>query len=125
MSARGVNDNKGHLLLPIQAVEAYRATRGDLPIKVRFLIEGEEEDGSAHLAALLAQDPTLTDGDGALKEGGGVDAAGRPHLLLGGKGIYSAELHARTMIRDAHSGGATYLPNAAWRLVQALATLVD
>jgi acetylornithine deacetylase/succinyl-diaminopimelate desuccinylase-like protein len=123
--ARGVNDNKGHLLLRIQAVEAYRATRGELPIRVRFLIEGEEEDGSAHLAELLAQDPTLTDADGALKEGGGVDAAGRPHLLLGGKGIYYVELRARTMVRDAHSGGATYLPNAAWRLIQALSTFVD
>lgn len=123
--ARGVNDNKGHLLLRIQALEAYRATRGALPIRVRLLIEGEEESGSAHLGALLAQDPSLTDADGALKEGGGIDAAGRPHLLLGGKGIYYVELRARTMLRDAHSGGATYLPNAAWRLVQALSTLVD
>lgn len=123
--ARGVNDNKGHLLLRIQAVDAYRAVYGELPIRLRFLIEGEEEDGSAHLEQLLAQDPSLTDADGALKEGGGVDAAGRPHLLLGGKGIFYVELRARTMRRDAHSGGATYLPNAAWRLLDALSTLVD
>ncbi len=122
--ARGVDDNKGHLLLRIQALEAYRAVHGELPIKVRLLIEGEEEDGSAHLAELLARDPTLTDGDGALKEGGGIDAAGRPQLLLGGKGILYVELRARSMSRDAHSGGATHLPNAAWRLVQALSTLV-
>ena len=123
--ARGVDDNKGHLLLRIQALEAYRAVHGDLPINVRLLIEGEEENGSAHLAELLAQDPTLTDGDGALKEGGGIDAAGRPQLLLGGKGIFYMELRTRSMSRDAHSGGATHLPNAAWRLVQALATLVE
>ncbi len=123
--ARGVDDNKGHLLLRIQALEAYRAVHGELPIKVRLLIEGEEEDGSAHLAELLAKDPTLTDGDGALKEGGAIDAAGRPQLLLGGKGIFYMELRTRSMARDAHSGGATHLPNAAWRLVQALATLVD
>jgi acetylornithine deacetylase/succinyl-diaminopimelate desuccinylase-like protein len=123
--ARGVDDNKGHLLLRIQAIEAHRAVHGELPINVRLLIEGEEEDGSAHLAELLAMDPTLTDGDGALKEGGGIDAAGRPQLLLGGKGIFYMELRARSMSRDAHSGGATHLPNAAWRLVQALATLVD
>ncbi|HYK98388.1 MAG TPA: M20/M25/M40 family metallo-hydrolase [Candidatus Acidoferrales bacterium] len=123
--ARGVDDNKGHLLLRIQAVEAYRAVQGELPIRVRFLIEGEEEDGSGHLAELLAQDPTLTDGDGALKEGGAIDAAGRPQLLLGGKGIFYMELRVRSMARDAHSGGATHLPNAAWRLVQALGTFVD
>jgi acetylornithine deacetylase/succinyl-diaminopimelate desuccinylase-like protein len=123
--ARGVDDNKGHLLLRIQALEAYRAVHGELPIKIRMLIEGEEEDGSAHLAELLANDPTLTDGDGALKEGGAIDAAGRPQLLLGGKGIFYMELRARSMARDAHSGGATHLPNAAWQLVRALATLID
>ena len=123
--ARGVDDNKGHLLLRIQALEAYRAVHGELPIKVRMLIVGEEENGSAHLAELLAKDPTLTDGDGALKEGGAIDAAGRPQLLLGGKGIFYMELHVRSMTRDAHSGGATHLPNAAWRLVQALSTLVE
>src|SRR5437762_3025169 len=90
--ARGVDDNKGHLLLRIQAVEAYRAIHGDLPLHVRFLIEGEEESGSTNLARLLALDATLTDGDGALKEGGAIDAAGRPQLLLGGKGIFYVEL---------------------------------
>ena len=123
--ARGVDDNKGHLLLRIQAVEAYRAIHGDLPLHVRFLIEGEEESGSTNLARLLALDATLTDGDGALKEGGAIDAAGRPQLLLGGKGIFYVELRVRSMARDAHSGAATHLPNAAWRLVTALDTLVD
>ena len=123
--ARGVDDNKGHLLLRIQAAEAYRAVHGDLPLRIRYLIEGEEEDGSAHLAELLGKDATLTDGDGALKEGGAIDAAGRPQLSLGGKGIFYMELHVRSMARDAHSGGATHLPNAAWRLVQALETFVD
>jgi acetylornithine deacetylase/succinyl-diaminopimelate desuccinylase-like protein len=123
--ARGVDDNKGHLLLRIQAVEAYRAIHGELPIRVRFLIEGEEESGSTNLAKMLALDATLTDGDGALKEGGAIDASGRPQLLLGGKGIFYVELRLRTMARDAHSGAATHLPSAAWRLVNALETLVD
>jgi acetylornithine deacetylase/succinyl-diaminopimelate desuccinylase-like protein len=123
--ARGVDDNKGHLLLRIQAVETYRALHGDLPLHVRFLIEGEEESGSPNLARILELDATLTDGDGALKEGGAIDAAGRPQLLLGGKGIFYVELRVRSMKRDAHSGAATHLPNAAWRLVTALDTLVD
>lgn len=123
--ARGVDDNKGHLLLRIQAVEAYRAVFGELPIRVRFLIEGEEESGSTNLARLLATDPSLTDGHGALKEGGAVDSAGRPQLLLGGKGISYVELRVRTLAHDAHSGYATFLPNAAWRLVDALGTLLD
>ena len=123
--ARGVSDNKGHLLLRIQAVEAHRAVYGELPIRLRFLIEGEEESGSVNLHRLLEKEPTLVDGDGALKEGGGMDDAGRQHLALGNKGIFYCELRARTLAKDAHSAGAPYLPNAAWRLVDALRTLLD
>jgi len=125
MYARGVDDNKGHLLLRIQAVEAHRAVYGELPIRVRFLIEGEEESGSPNLARLLALEPELTRGDGALKEGGAIDSQGRPLLSLGGKGILYCSFHVRTMSRDAHSGGATHYPNAAMRLAHAFASLMD
>jgi len=125
MYARGVDDNKGHLLLRIQAIEAHRAVFGELPIRVRFLIEGEEESGSPNLAKLLALEPGLTDADGALKEGGALDSEGRPILSLGGKGILYCHFRVRTMSRDAHSGGATHYPNAAWRLAHAFASLMD
>jgi len=123
--ARGVDDNKGHLLLRIQAVEAHRAVFGELPIRLRFLIEGEEESGSPNLATLLDLERGLTEGDGALKEGGALDSQGRPQLSLGGKGILYCYLRVRTMSRDAHSGGATHYPNAAWRLAHAFASLMD
>ena len=122
--ARGVDDNKGHLLLRMQAVEAHRAVFGELPIQIRFLIEGEEESGSPNLAKLLALEPRLTEADGALKEGGAIDSQGRPQLSLGGKGILYCHFRVRTMARDAHSGGATHYPNAAWRLTHALASLM-
>lgn len=123
--ARGVSDNKGHLLLRIQAVEAHRAAFGELPIRLRFLIEGQEEGGSVDLHRLIEKDPGLVDGDGALKEGGGIDPDGRPSVSCGNKGICYVQLRVRTLARDAHSAGATHLPNAAWRLHAALATLID
>ncbi len=125
MYARGVSDNKGHLLLRIQAVEAHRAVFGELPVRLRFLIEGEEEGGSVNLHRLLEKEPTLTDGDGALKEGGAIDPEGRPSVSCGNKGILYVQLRVRTLARDAHSAAATHLPNAAWRLHAALATLID
>ncbi len=123
--ARGVEDNKGHLVLRIQAIEAHQAVFGELPIRVRFLIEGEEESGSGNLHRLLEQDPAILEADGALKEGGSLDAVGRPQLFLGNKGILYVELCARTIWKDAHSAHGNYLPNAAWRLMRALATLRD
>lgn len=125
MYARGVSDNKGHLLLRIQAVEAHRAVFGELPIRLRFLIEGQEEGGSVDLHRLLDKDPSLIVGDGALKEGGAIDPEGRPSVSCGNKGILYVQLKVRTMSQDAHSSTATHLPNAAWRLNAALATLID
>ena len=121
--ARGVADNKGHLLLRLQAIEAYREAIGELPCRVRFLVEGEEESSSAHFARVLARRQDLVSGDGALHEGGGLDAEERPLLICGVRGILYVELSVRTLAYDAHSGGASLLPNAAWRLVDALATL--
>jgi acetylornithine deacetylase/succinyl-diaminopimelate desuccinylase-like protein len=121
--ARGVCDDKGELLHRIQAVEAWRDAMGELPCRVRFIVEGEEESDSAHLAPLLRRRPEFFEGHGALIEGGGIDEKGRPQLVCGVRGMAYVELTARTVGFDAHSGGAQLLPNAAWRLIEALATM--
>jgi acetylornithine deacetylase/succinyl-diaminopimelate desuccinylase-like protein len=121
--ARGVCDDKGEFLHRVQAVEALRDASGDLPCRVRFIVEGEEESGSATLASLLAQRPEFLEGNAALIEGGGVDEAGRPVLVCGVRGMLYLQLTARTIAFDGHSGMAQLLPNAAWRLVEALSTL--
>ena len=57
-------------------------------------------------------------------EFGGVDAYETPQQYAGMRGVISVELRARTAVLDAHSGlGGSIFPNAAWRLVWALATL--
>jgi acetylornithine deacetylase/succinyl-diaminopimelate desuccinylase-like protein len=121
--ARGVCDNKGELLHRIQAIEALRDVNGELPCRVRFIVEGEEESDSAHLTSLLQRRPEFFEGDGALVEGGGVDEAGRPALVAGVRGMAYVELSVRTLGFDAHSGAAQLLPSAPWRLIEALRTL--
>ena len=121
--ARGVSDNKGHLLMRIQVVEAYREAIGELPCRVRFLAEGQEESSSAWFTEALRERPELVRGDGALGEGGIIDARDRPQLGCGVRGILYVELGVQTLKYDAHSGGASLYENAAWRLVEALATL--
>ncbi len=123
--ARGATDNKGELMPRIWAVEAYLATVGPLPCRVRFLVEGEEEYGSEHLDELLDQRPGIRRVEGALIEGGGVDLSGRPEIIAGVRGIAVVELVCRTIAYDAHSSLATVLPSAPIRLAQALATLYD
>jgi acetylornithine deacetylase/succinyl-diaminopimelate desuccinylase-like protein len=123
---RGVSDNKGDLVSRLQAIETYQATIGPLPLKVKFVVEGEEEVGSPHLGRFVAENENLLSGaDGCLWEGGRKDIAGRPEIYLGLKGIMYVELRARGASRDLHSSMATLVPNPAWRLVWALSTLKD
>ena len=123
---RGVSDNKGHLISRLLAIRALQdANGGRLPVTVKFLVEGDEEIGSAKLLEFVQRHRERLAADVCLHEGGGVHTSGRTLISLGVKGVISVELRARTAARDAHSSlGATY-PNAAWRLVWALSTLKD
>ena len=120
---RGVADNKGNLLARVQALETYLETVGSLPLRVRFLFEGEEEIGSEHLAAFVSRHRDRLQADGCIWEAGYRDPDGRHVVSLGLKGIAYFDLHVRGTASDAHSSFATVLPNAAWRLVWALSTL--
>ncbi|MBM4434647.1 MAG: M20/M25/M40 family metallo-hydrolase [Chloroflexi bacterium] len=120
---RGVSDNKGNLMARLQAIELYREAFGSLPLRVRVLFEGEEEIGSDHLAAFVAKYGGRIRADGCIWEAGYKDAAGRPTISLGLKGIAYFDLRLRSIEKDAHSSMGTILPNAAWRLVWALSTL--
>ncbi len=124
--ARGVSDNKGDLLSRIQAVETYLATVGPLPLKIKFVVEGEEEIGSIHLPKFAAENRALLEGaDGCLWEFGAKDINERPTLTCGLKGIAYVELHARGAVRDIHSAMAAIVVDPAWRLTWALNTLKD
>src|SRR5437588_10391554 len=121
--ARGVSDNKGEIAARLAAIRALCAVYGTLPITLRWIIEGEEEVGSPHFGALAEQYSALLQADGCLWEGSSFDASGRPELVMGTKGLLYVQLDVEGTGIDAHSGSAPILPSAAWRLVQALATL--
>lgn len=124
--ARGAKDDKGELVARLAAVDAARAAQGgELPCGVLFVVEGEEEIGSPHIAQFVREHDAELACHGALWEEGGTDAQGRPGMVLGRRGILSVELAAQTLARDAHSGAAHALPNAAWRLLAALNTLKE
>ena len=123
--ARGAVDDKGDTLARIHAAEIYQAVYGELPLRLKFFVEGEEEVGSPHLAALAERHADLLRADGAIWEGGGFDDAERYTFYCGVKGIAYLELRIRGAAYDLHSGYAPMAPNPAWRLVHALSTLKD
>jgi acetylornithine deacetylase/succinyl-diaminopimelate desuccinylase-like protein len=123
--ARGAEDDKGELISRLAAFDAARAVYGDLPYRVVFLVEGEEEIGSPSLGDFIRTHKDRLAADACVWEGALTDDEGRFHMELGCRGIVDVELRVRTIKDDAHSGVYSSLPNAAWRLVWALGTLKD
>jgi len=122
---RGASDDKGELITRIKAVQAHLKTTGDVPCNVKFVIEGEEETGSAHIDQYLKKYKKKFSCDGVIWEFGYVDSKNRPIIGLGMKGLLYVELSVRESIRDAHSSLAVLIKNPAWRLIEALKTLRD
>ena len=121
--ARGVSDNKGNIVARIAAIHAWQQVRGDLPLNLRFIVEGEEEIGSPNLGNFTADHPELCAADACIWEFGGRALSGQPQIHLGLKGMCYVELHAHGANSDLHSSLATTVPNAAWRLIWALNSL--
>lgn len=101
---RGAADDKGGLLQMVHGVEAYLATRGQLPINVKFLLEGQEEIGSPQLPAFLAEHATRFAADLALSGDGFQISPRQPGLLLGLRGAVAVQVDVTTAATDLHSG---------------------
>ncbi|MGQ0570900.1 MAG: M20/M25/M40 family metallo-hydrolase [Armatimonadota bacterium] len=120
--ARGVADDKATLLSRIHAVRTWREARDELPVTVKFLLEGKRSLATNGLERFLARHFPLVRADACCWEAGAKDEADRPVITLGHKGQVYVELSCRTANADFPSR-ITALPNAAWRLVWALAAL--
>lgn len=124
--ARGVSDDKGHILSRLFAIDAILDSEGELPCNVKFVIEGEEETSSENVSSFVVSNKEKLASDACIWEFGSVDHEGIPQQVLGLRGICYVELSVETASTDTHSGlGGTIFPNSAWRLVWALNTLKD
>jgi len=104
----------------LKAIEA----AGRPPVNFRFLIEGEEEYGSAVLFGLLEREPERTRADAVLVADMAYVAPGWPAVYTTLRGLCYAEITVRTAKTDLHSGefgGAA--PNAHEELARLLGRL--
>jgi len=123
--ARGASNSKGDLLARLAAIEAYQKTFGKLPVSLRLIVEGEDGLGSPSLYRFAADHADLMSAEGCLWDEGYKDTKERPVISLGFKGIQFVELRAHGARSDLHSKWGAIVPNPAWRLVQALATVTS
>ncbi|HEU0293333.1 MAG TPA: dipeptidase [Anaerolineales bacterium] len=102
--ARGASDMKGQTLASVNAVEAIIKTE-NLPINIKFLIEGEEEIGSQHLNEFLAEHREKLACDFSLNtDAGGMPDADTPSICYSLRGGAGFELQIFGPSQDIHSG---------------------
>jgi acetylornithine deacetylase/succinyl-diaminopimelate desuccinylase-like protein len=124
--ARGVTDNKGQHFAHIAAVRAWIETTGSLPINVKLILEGEEETGSPHIGEVVENYRDLLAADLVITSDGPSIVQDRPAITYGVRGVISFELAVTGAVSDLHSGNwGGVAPNAAWRLVHVLSTMLS
>ena len=121
---RGVSDDKGPVYLVLKTAQAFIEQEGRLPLNVKFLLEGEEEIGSPHLADYVAANAAALSADLVISADGALWRPTEPSLSIGSKGLVSMDIIAEGAATDLHSGryGGT-VANPLHALSQILASL--
>nr|MDQ3328557.1 M20/M25/M40 family metallo-hydrolase [Chloroflexota bacterium] len=102
--ARGASDMKGNLLECILGTEALLHADGELPINLKFLIEGQEEIGSPQLPEFVAANQALLACDLVVSADGGQWSEEQPQLTLGLRGLAGLQIDVHGPATDLHSG---------------------
>ena len=106
------------------AREALLATRGGLPVNLKFLFEGEEEFGSASLYTWLTANRERLAADVAVISDTGFFEGNLPAITIGLRGIMYAQIDVVGTPVDLHSGGyGGVVENPANALAQIIAAL--
>ncbi|GGK89841.1 peptidase [Planomonospora parontospora] len=125
---RGASDAKGQVLAHLWGLRAYLAASGRdaPPVNLKLLVEGEEEIGSPHLAALLDDHRDELAADLVVLSDTLMWSLRAPALCTGLRGMLSAKLQVFGPYRDVHSGAVSgAAPNPCTELCKLVAQLYD
>ncbi len=101
---RGTADDKGGVMAHVAAVASYLHSAGELPLNVRFVIEGEEEIGSENLGSFLARYQDRMKADFIVLSDTANFDTGIPALTYQLRGICTIDVEVRCLERPLHSG---------------------
>lgn len=102
--ARGASDDKGQSFTHIKAVESYMKTETELPVNVKFILEGEEEIGSPNLIPFIKAHKDLLSCDMVLISDTAMFGEDQPSITYGLRGLAYMEIEVKGPNRDLHSG---------------------
>ena len=123
---RGAVDDKGQVVMWLEAFRAWREAAGKLPVQVTVLLEGEEETGSPSLNDFLIANASELRADVAIISDGNMWDIETPSITTRLRGTTYMQLVLRTATSDLHSGlfGGS-ARNALHAMVELLGKLHD
>ena len=124
MLARGAADDKGQVHAHVMAAAALLATRGSVPVNVKYVFEGEEESSSIHLAAWFEDNRERLAADVAIISDTGFFEGNIPAITISLRGMMYSQIDVVGSPVDLHSGGyGGAVQNPANALAQIIAAL--
>jgi acetylornithine deacetylase/succinyl-diaminopimelate desuccinylase-like protein len=123
--ARGSSDMKGQVLATLKAIEAALKS-GQMPVNLKFMLEGEEEIGSESMAAFLPKHIERFRADFSVNPDAGMIDMDLPTITYSLRGLAYFEIHVWGPSADLHSGlfgGVVH--NPAQALAELLAKMHD
>ncbi|XP_075441593.1 beta-Ala-His dipeptidase-like isoform X2 [Ascaphus truei] len=126
LHGRGATDNKGPVLAWINAIDTYRALKQDIPINLKFIIEGMEETGSPGLEELVRGHSEFFSDVDYIVISDNLWLSKKPALTYGTRGNAYFFVEVECAEKDMHSGTFGGIIHEAMNdLVSLLASLVD
>jgi acetylornithine deacetylase/succinyl-diaminopimelate desuccinylase-like protein len=123
---RSASDDKGVIIAQLAALDALKAAGLRPKSNLKFFYEGEEEQGSPHMEAILSRYRDLLGGDLWVFCDGPVHQSGRQQIVFGARGVTGFEVTLYGPRRELHSGHyGNWAPNPAMELAQLLAGMKD
>jgi acetylornithine deacetylase/succinyl-diaminopimelate desuccinylase-like protein len=123
---RGAVDDKGQVWMHLKAVESMLAVRGELPLNLKLIVEGEEESGSVHFEEIVEAEQDRLRADILVVSDTSIIAPGVPSLCTGLRGLAGVEVHVNGPTLDLHSGHfGGDVANPVGALAEILASLHD
>ena len=110
---RGSSDMKGQVVATFAAIESLIKGGRDMPVNLKFLLEGEEEIGSKNLEPFLRRHADKFKADVSLNPDAGMMGVDMPTITYGLRGLAYFEINITGPKADLHSGlygGAVHNP---------------
>jgi len=124
--ARGAADDKGQMFIHFKSAEAYIKCGKQLPVNIKYLIEGEEEIGSPNLDSFIADHKDLLMVDAVMVSDTTMFAREIPSICYGLRGLVYFQIDASVASGDLHSGSfGGAVGNPAFELSNILAAIKD